>query len=67
MKMRKTVYSKMDVNVEYKSVSELIRAWFISLRFIVMRRSVGLTISGKNAGSINVVVFPKFKFVREGR
>ena len=64
MKMRKTVYGTMDVDVKYKSVSELIRAWFISMRFIVMRKSVGLTISGKNAGAINVVLFPKFTFTR---
>ena len=66
MKMHKTVYSRLNVDVKYKSVSELIRAWFVSLRFMVMRRNVGLTISGKNAGSIDVVLFPKFKFVRAG-
>ena len=66
MKMRKTVYGTMDVDVKYKSVSELIRAWFISMRFIVMRKRVGLTIRGKNAGAINVVLFPKFRFIREG-
>lgn len=66
MKMRKTVYRKMDVDVKYKSVSELIRAWFVSLKFILVRKSIGLTLNGKDFGAINVIMFPKFKFIRVG-
>ena len=66
MKMTKTIYSTMDVDVMYKNAWQLIRAWFISLRFVVMRKSVGLTLNGKDFGAINVVMFPRFKFIRAG-
>ena len=66
MKMTKTIYSTMDVDVKYKNAWQLIRAWFVSLRFVVMRKSMGLTLNGKHYGSINVVMFPKFKFIRAG-
>lgn len=66
MKMRKTIYSKIDIDVTYKNTFQLIRAWFISLKFIVMRKSMRLTLNGKDFGAINVVMFPKFKFIRAG-
>lgn len=66
MKVSNTIMGSMDVEVKYKNFGELIRAWFIALRFTIMQKSINLTISGKNVGSIKVIMFPKFKFSRAG-
>lgn len=66
MQMRKTIYSRLDVEVKHESVFELIRNWIVAKKFIVMRKRVGLTLNGKDFGHIDVVLFPKFKFTRVG-
>ena len=64
--MRKTIYSTMDFDIEYKTVWQFVMALFFSIRFCVMHHKVNLTLNGKDFGSINVVAFPRFKFVRAG-
>ena len=64
MRMRKTICGKMDVEVKCENAWQLVRAWLISLRFVIVRGNVGLTINGNDFGSIRVVVFPKFRFIR---
>lgn len=66
MKMRKTIYSKMDFEIKYKTVWQFIKAMLFSVRYCIMTHVFKLTINGKDYGSFNIVAFPRFKFIRAG-